>query len=87
MDHKKLIIVNRTELPLVSASLYVVDQDLQSPTLLKFLGFEAPVSIVTLANQLISFGRLNAASLNNGVQHLTASYLILTLYSRYVQLQ
>jgi hypothetical protein len=53
---------------MVSASLYVVDHDVQSSALLKFLGFDVPVSIVTLANQIIAFARLYEASLGNGVQ-------------------
>jgi hypothetical protein len=50
---------------MVSGSMFVVDHDLQSAPLLKFLCFDTPVSIVTLATQLISFARLYEADVSS----------------------
>jgi hypothetical protein len=59
-------------MPMVSASLFLLDLDLQSEALLKFLGFDAPVSLVTLANQLLAFSKLYEASLQDRM-HCTRS--------------
>lgn len=53
-------------MPLVSASLYLLDLELQNKNLLSFLGFEVPISTVTLANQIIAFSRLKESSKVNG---------------------